>query len=251
MNYLMLILLHRKNDIDKSFRRIIKKFHPDKNKLTELEEELYYEITTAYHILNDKYKRESYNNFLILQHNSKKVNPNNYNTIKNETRDYFPETKEEAFKSYLKQSEQLFKRHGDVNIKDEKLSTLYKEKSSERKNLKPILKEHFRGNDDFNNTFVNRKINGNYSDNIMLYDNTKIIPFELGKSSLNLTNLSEFHNMYTKNTVRDKDMTSLSHAFLLQPHANINEDFDYNEKINEYENNNFDKNNFDKNNFNF
>ena len=58
--------------------------------------------------------------------------------------------------------------------------------------MKPIERENFRGNDDFNSTFVNRKNGGEYSDNIINYEGGNIVPFELGKSTLNLTSLKDF-----------------------------------------------------------
>jgi len=222
--------------INHNFRQIIKKFHPDKGKLSELEEEIYYEITLANHILSDNQKRYQYDSFLKVKNSEKQNNQNNYGNIKQENSKYFPDTKEEAFKSYLKQSENLYKRHGNVNTPKGKLSSLLKEKSRERANMKPIERENFRGSDDFNSTFVNRKNGGEYSDNIINYESGNIIPFELGKSTLNLTSLKDFNNMYTNDIVRDRDMTSLSQAFLLQPHKDIDEDFDYEEKMSEYKN---------------
>jgi curved DNA-binding protein CbpA len=222
--------------INHNYRQIIKNFHPDKGKLSELEEEIYYEITLAHHTLTDTTRRYHYDYFLKVKNSEKRNNQSNYGNIKQESSKYFPDTKEEAFKSYLKQSDNLYKRHGNVNIPKGKLSSLLKEKSKERANMKPIEREIFRGSDDFNSTFVNRKNGGEYSDNIINYEGGNIIPFELGKSSLNLTRLKDFNNMYTDDTVRDRDMTSLSQAFLLQPHKDIDEDFDYEEKMSEYKN---------------
>ena len=224
--------------ISHNYRQIIKKFHPDKGKLSELEEEIYYEITLAHHILTDTTRRYHYDHFLKVKNSEKSNNQNqsNYGNIKQESSKYFPDTKEEAFKSYLKQSDSLYKRHGNVNIPKGKLSSLLKEKSKERANMKPIERENFRGTDDFNSTFVNRKNGGEYSDNIINYEGGNIVPFELGKSTLNLTSLKDFNNMYTNDIVRDRDMTSLSQAFLLQPHKDIDEDFDYEEKMSEYKN---------------
>ena len=97
--------------------------------------------------------------------------------------------------------------------------------------MKPIERENFRGSDDFNSTFVNRKMVVNIVNNIINYEGGNIVPFELGKSTLNLTSLKDFNNMYTNDIVRDRDMTSLSQAFLLQPHKDIDEDFDYEKNV--------------------
>jgi curved DNA-binding protein CbpA len=228
------------DEISSSFRRIIKKFHPDKQKLSKVEEELFYEITTAYHILSNEKNRYMYNQFLDLKNhnNNRQVNnTNNYQTIIDEVKNYFPESKEEAVKDYLKKSEKLYQRHGAEDISDEKLSQLVKNKNKERDNIESIQREDFKSQDEFNNKFTQRKVDGNYSDKIVEYNGGQIMPFELGKSSLSLTQLKDFNNMYTHDSVREKNMTSLSQAFLLQPHVEIDEDFNYNEKINNRDDN--------------
>lgn len=241
-NLYQLLNVHRlasKEEISSSFRRIIKKFHPDKQKLTQIEEELYYDITTAYHILINDKNRFLYDNYLSVKNNSngRQVRQNNnYQQYTEEAKQYVPETKEEAVKQYLRQSDELYKRHGTVNIPKEKLSQLMKEKNKERENIQSINREDFRDSRDFNDRFTERKAGGNYSDKIVEYKGGQIMPFELGKSSLNLTQLKDFHNMYTEDTVKERNMTSLSQAFLLQPHTEIDEEFDYNEKINERDN---------------
>jgi curved DNA-binding protein CbpA len=235
-----------KKDINKSFRRIIKKFHPDKVNLSKLEKQLYHDITYAYYILNDDDKREKYNIFLNLKRNRVIVNnENNYGSIKHETKKYFPESKQEAFKEYMKQSETLYKRHGPVLNTSGNIKKMVKNKLSERKEIKKIDREDFRDTGEFNDRFIERKQTGNYSDKIIEYNGDKIIPFELNRSKLNITSLKDFHNMYTEDTVREHDMTSLSQAFLLQPHTNVDEDFNLTEKIDEYNNQNIVDNNFD------
>mgnify|MGYP000055831064 FL=1 len=49
--------------IKKSFMKIIKNFHPDKN--TELEEDIYYHIILANQILLNKESRRKYDDFLV------------------------------------------------------------------------------------------------------------------------------------------------------------------------------------------
>jgi curved DNA-binding protein CbpA len=228
-----------KDEISSSFRRIIIKFHPDKQKLTQVEEELYYDITTAYHILMNDKNRLLYDNYLMIKNNNngRQVNQNtNYQQYNNEAKQYVPDTKEEAVKQYLKQSDELYKRHGTVNIPKGKLTQLMKDKNNERENIQSISREDFRDSRDFNDKFIERKSGGNYSDKIVEYKGGQIMPFELSNSTLSLTHLKDFHNMYSEDTIIEKNMTSLSQAFLLQPHTDIEENFDYNEKINERDN---------------
>ena len=227
----------QKHDIEKSYRRIIKKFHPDKTKLTEVEEELYYEITQAYYILGDDNLRNNYDHYLFLKNNNNQNNNNH-----KEMEQYFPETKEEAFKGYMRQSKQLYDRHNfNYTPPTGNLNQILKEKSKERSLQINIDKEDFKDMGQFNDTFLDRKKNGNFSDKIIEYNDT-VVPYN--NSKLNYTELRDFHSLYTPKdrVVRENNMTSLSHAFLLQPHKDINEDFDYNEKINEIENTTFNNN---------
>ena len=220
------------DEIEKSFRRIIRKFHPDKQKLTKIEEDLYYEITQAHFILNNPKMRFNYDNFLLLKNK----------TTNNNVDNYFPETKEEAFKGYMRQSKELYDRHNfNYDPPTGNLNELLKEKSKQRSTQVKIEKEDFRNTEQFNDTFLDRKKNGNFSDKIIQYNDT-VVPYN--NSKLNFTELKDFNSLYTPKDriIRENNMTSLSHAFLLQPHKDINENYDYNEKISEIENTNFNNN---------
>jgi curved DNA-binding protein CbpA len=237
-------------EISRSFRRIIKKFHPDKAKLTELENELYYEITLANHILSSPNERKKYDMFLRIVNNNNNNNNNNptfdYSSIKKDIQQHMPETKEKAYKQYIKDNDYLYNRHNFQQREIGNLNEMLKNKNKERDDNYQINRVHFRDTDEFNNTFVSKKKNGNYNTDIV-QSKKEIQPYQLTKSSIAMTDLKDFNNMFSTNIVRNKDMTSLSEAFVLQAHIDVNENFDYGEKINNYENTTFNT----ENNFNF
>ena len=94
-----------KSEIENKYRKIIKKFHPDKKKLSELEEEIYYEITLGYHILTNNKRREQYNLYLT-RHNRGIQNEEYDNTTFND----FHNDRLNAHKQFLKNSNNLLKR---------------------------------------------------------------------------------------------------------------------------------------------
>ncbi len=85
-------------EIKKTFRRLIKKFHPDK--ITDIEEKIYYNITLANHILSNPISRKKYDNWLLKSNQSHSSLKNNFKQEEEVIREYFPKTKEEATIKY-------------------------------------------------------------------------------------------------------------------------------------------------------
>ncbi len=199
-------------DVKKQYRKIIKKFHPDK---TELEEKIYLNINIAYKILSHKNTKESYNEWLHM-------NLNDFNNLKasfksNKIEDYFPKDKKEASIGFSRDSEILLKRHGTINVDNRNFNIRCKDKKVERENIRLPNRENFRNTDHFNNDFENKKINGEYSDKIIKYENDKIIPYQHSKKGLHYVDLRDFNKLYVEDTVETADFTSLNRAFGLQP----------------------------------
>jgi curved DNA-binding protein CbpA len=214
------------DQIKKSYKKIILKFHPDKTTITPLEEELYYAIVEAHSILTNDKQRHNYNTFLQIKNNTSYTRNNSNFEYQSISHHYVPETKREAQKQYKIHSKELYDRHGAVNVK-EKLSVSYKKKLKELEDLPNIEREQFRDTDEFNKIFIDRKRNGKFSDKIIKYTG-EIVAFE-PNSSLGLTSLSERGNLYSSSKVSNGKMTSISMAHTLQPHFDIDEEeyFDY------------------------
>ncbi len=181
-------------EIKKTFRRLIKKFHPDK--ITDIEEKIYYNITIANHILSNPTTREKYDKWLLKSHQNHSSLKNNFKSDEEMVRNSFPKTKEEATIKYQQDFEMLGKRHGDFKEDTRKLKNIYNEKEKERGEIS-ITKENFSSMDEFNNTFTKRKTNGIYN-NMIVKRTTDIQPFTF--KNTNLAELKDFDKIYINDT---------------------------------------------------
>jgi curved DNA-binding protein CbpA len=182
-------------DIKKQFRKLIKQFHPDK--INEVEEKLYYNITLAHHILGNLQSKEKYDRWLLKSNQSHSSLKENFKTEEEKIREYFPKTKEEAQISYQQNFEMLGKRHGNFVEDSRSLQNIIKEKEKQRVKI-DISKENFSSIDEFNNTFTKRKINGTYN-NMLIKKTAEIQPFTFNKTS-NLAELKDFDKVYINDT---------------------------------------------------
>ena len=192
-------------DIKKQFRKLIKQFHPDK--INEVEEKLYYNITLAHHILGNLQSKEKYDRWLLKSNQSHSSLKNNFKTEEEKIREYFPKTKEEAQISYQQNFEMLGKRHGNFVEDSRSLQNIIKEKEKQRVKI-DISKENFSSIDEFNNTFTKRKTNGIYN-NMLIKKTAEIQPFTFNKTS-NLAELKDFDKVYINDT-------QFRYAFELMP----------------------------------
>lgn len=224
------------NDIKIKFKQLVKKFHPDK--ITKLEEKIYYYITLANHILGNPNSRIQYDRWLKgsnIMHNELK---NNYKSSEDSVKKYFPKTKEDAQYKFIQQNEELWNRHHngfmeDSNNFDKRLSNhLVK-----REDIRHVGREDFRNMDDFNDTFNMRKEgNGKYSGNIIKVDTkASIVPY-MGKSGINYVDLKDFNKMYLEDSIITSYYTSLDRAFKLQPNMEDKRTKNNKNRISEYNN---------------
>ncbi len=181
-------------EIKKTFRRLIKKFHPDK--ITEIEEKIYYNLTLANHILTNPVSRGKYDRWLLKSNQNHSSLKDNFKQEEEIIREYFPKNKEEATIKYKQDFDMLGKRHGEYVEDKRTLQNIYKDKEKERVKIN-IAKENFEGMDDFNNTFSKRKINGTYN-NMIVKRTTDIQPFTFKNS--NLAELKDFDKIYINDT---------------------------------------------------
>jgi len=192
------------DDVKKKFRKLIKKFHPDK--MTDIEEKLYYNITLANHILSNPELKNKYNNWLLNSHKSHSTLKDTFKSELENIKQYFPQTKEDAIYEFEKNSNILAQRHGNYVEDKRGLSAIYKDKEKERYNVN-ILKEDFSNMDEFNQRFAERKKNGIYCDKIVKR-NVDIQPYTFGSNKY--AELKDFHNMYRKDS-------QIKYAFELMP----------------------------------
>ena len=250
------------NDIKYKFKKLVKKFHPDK--ITELEEKIYYYITLAHHILTNIKSRAYYDSWLLQTNNQKlevdtvdtinTVDTNHNNFNKEESiNNYFPKTYLEASKSFT-ESEKEFKKK--FNLYDEdtrKFSERYIEKVDQLNNIDNIKKENFKNMKEFNQNFSNKmKKGGEYYGQLLVYDkNNKIINHkEMNNSKLKYKNINDIDKIFFDDTVIGTYYTSIDIAHKLQSNNEIQKNGSFDNAINNYHNqtNSINKNN--NNNFN-
>jgi len=215
-------------EVKKQFKKIVKKFHPDK--ISQLEEKLYYNITLAYHILSKQSSKNKYNEWLLESNRSHSSLKNNFTNDLNNVYQYFPKNSREAQLDFIEKNKILASRHGNLVEDTRSISSIYKEKDFIRKNIPAIIKEDFTDMKEFNVKFSHRRKNGIFSNKIIKYED-KIIPYQSGSNRF--TELKDIDKMY----VNDKQ---LEEAFSL---INFNDTINYDnvslpiDKIDEYNKN--------------
>ena len=212
------------DDVKKTFRKLIKKFHPDK--ISSIEEKLYYNITIANHILSNQETKNSYNNWLIKSNMNHENLKTNFKNDLLDVKHYFPPSAEVAQVEFIKNNDILKNRHGEYKEDSRSIASIYKENTINRKQLPFIAQESFSNMKDFNKKFTERKCNGVYTQ--IVKREADIIPYE-GKNN-KFAEIKDFNNVYVKDN-------QLNYAFSLM---HVKDEIDYGDtipKIETYNNN--------------
>ena len=200
--------------IRKSFMKIIKNFHPDKN--SELEEEIYYNIILANQILLNKESRKKYNSFIEDNADTYFELKDNFNKINKESNNVID--KGSSINLFNYKICELNKKHGyDSNIDNISITEKFnKAKEKRDKNEVTINKEVFIDTTDFNNKFEYNKVDGKYKSQIIEYSGTpsELLSYVIGEQ---YTSLSDIDKLYIEDSVQSAKYSSLDRAFSLQP----------------------------------
>ena len=191
--------------IRKSYLKLVKKFHPDKN--NKLEEEIYFHIMYAYQILTDKEMRLKYNEFI--------KETNDFNSLKKQSLN-----SEENNISKISKSESLI-------LFNEKVDILNSKHGYTDKNINIINKDREeiiipkdidpKSVQDFNEIFLRKKSIESFKDQIIEY---KGEPMEISTYVIgdNYTFISDIDKLYIDDSM---SLNSLDIAFKLQPFTEI------------------------------
>lgn len=220
------------SDVKKNFRNTIKKFHPDK--INQKEEEMYYNLTFANHVLSNEKLKNKYDKWLNQTNNSHNDFKNNFSSTNMSS--YFPQNKKEASQSFIKDTKNLQNRHGNFLEDSRNFSERMNSKKTQRDEKFSITRENFRDQDEFNVTFDNKKKDGEFSDKIIKYENDKIVAYEHHRKGLKYVNLEDFNKLYVEDTVEAPTFTSLNRAFKLQPVIKNKKSNNINTEMNNYKN---------------
>jgi curved DNA-binding protein CbpA len=204
-----------KRKIKKSYKKLIIQFHPDK--CSELEENIFYNITLAYQILKNDELRKKYDSWLIkpqLEKNQielKKYFLKESNNIKS----YFPNLPQEAKINYDKKVKDLEKKHGIIENDNTPIKDKYNFKVSDRHKMRKVKKEEFRNKIQFNDKFINRK--KNTFKNVTQNKKKDIICYEMTQISKQYATVKDYDKLYSNETVQNDEFSSLDKAYMMHP----------------------------------
>ena len=202
--------------IKKSFMKLIKNFHPDKN--SELEEEIYYHIILANQILLNKDSRKKYDNYLTDRSNT-------FNELKNN------------FDKTIKNTKNTDTPNGDnISIFNNKFEELNKKHGYNNNTSNIVCFDNSIFNEMFNDIFnINKSDTGKFKDVLIRYEGnpSELSTYVIGE---HYTNLCDLDKLYIEDSVQSAHFSSLDNAFSLQSiNVNNEQKKSYNDKIKEYQ----------------
>lgn len=218
--------------IKKSFMKLIKTFHPDKN--SELEEDIFYHIILANQILLNKDSRKKYDLYLIDKSDTFNELKSSFDKNIKNVETSLP-TKNDASYQFNTRIEELNKKHGYINNQQNTMEK-FKQIKENRNDIK-IEQENIKSNDDFNSKFDSNKMDtGKFKDQLVEY---KGMPAELSTYVIGeqYTNLADIDKLYVEDSVQCSKFSSLDRAFALHVISNENvKKQSVDDKMKEYQN---------------
>ena len=210
--------------VKKTYRKLVSKFHPDKNtNNSELEEDIFNHIIIAYQVLSNPVEKDSYDRFLNKNSNNSTFEEmkGNYDSSKYHSKDSYDESK----KKYEMKVKQLEEKHKLHMVDNSDPLTRIKSLKKVREQVK-ISREHIINNDDFNDKFTNRK-----SQKPLMKGDGSLIPINQNKYAI----MNSYDDLYVNDSIVDEKFSSLDNAFKLNPEIKYKEE-DISKKMNRYEN---------------
>lgn len=219
--------------IKKAYRKLIIKFHPDKNNL--IDEEIYNHITLANQVLTNTGLREKYDNWLKsfgqdnIGHSDLK---NNYEENLNSVKTHFPSMPGEAKLSYNQKANTLNEKHGFNNDFDSvNTMTKYNQKKKELEDGVNIY-QTIKNKKEFNSTFNNYKVDDVNSQEIIKSDGT-IVEYNQQSIGNEYMSVRDYNLLYSEDAMQGNNYSSLDSAFKLQPKMEFVEE-DVEKKMKDY-----------------
>lgn len=187
-----------KQTIKRHYRKLVLKYHPDKN--PNLEKNIFNHIIIAYKVLYNDMYRKKYNNFL------NKVN--NHNTLKKK---FKPIEKKKSYESAVKEfknrEKELHKKH-KVDI------ILEKNKNKKRQDI-DIMKEDYKDSDEFNNSFDNYKKK--------VTNTKKIVVYSYNKNMCKYASTNDYDKLYIEDDNNMKNYSNIKKAHKLSEYIKYNQ----------------------------
>lgn len=201
--------------IKKAYKKLVIKFHPDKN--SNVEVEIYYHLTLANQILTNDTLRKKYDLWLSDKdrENSFFELKQRYETDKNEVKCWIP-SKNEAQLKYTEKTKELEAKHGVTSNYDKNVMDQLEQIKKERSRAIDIKREDLKNEEEFNQLFDNRK-DSRTIDTQLIKSNNEL--FFCNDSSIRnkFANTSDYNTLYAEDSIQTDQYSSLDRAFLVQP----------------------------------
>ena len=200
--------------IKKSFIKIIKTFHPDKN--SDLEEDIYYHIILANQILYDDNSRRKYDEFINNTAESFKELKTSFNKSIKDIEKHLP-SKNTSVQEFKSKINELNQKHGYDEILSESVMDRFSKIKEKRESYQiNIEKEKFKNIKEFNDKFnTNKSIGGKFQDQIIEF---KGQPQELSSYVVGeqYTSIGDLDKLYVEDSILSSKFSSLDKAFMIQ-----------------------------------
>jgi len=219
--------------IKKAYRKLIIKFHPDKNNV--LDEEIYNHLTLANQVLTNPNLRNKYNEWLksFGQDSSSYIDlKQNYEDTVSQMKTHFPSMPSEAKVSYQEKVSKLNEKHGINQNWDGNTMDKYNQKKKEFDDNIEIHNLNIKNKKDFNNKFDNIKNDEVNCQQIVKTDG-KIMEYNQQPIGNEYTSISNYNMLYSEDTIQGNNYSSLDNAFKLQPQMEYKEE-DVDKKMKDY-----------------
>ncbi len=212
--------------IKKAYRKLILKFHPDKN--NELDDEVFNHLTIANQILSNIESRKKYDEWLksfgqeSLTHENLKDNYQQDKNINYQNNNL----------SYDQVNVKLNEKH-NINDFNNNISDDFSERKKALEESINIIKEDIKNDKEFNDKFEKLKSNDN-NKNELINSESKIIEINHEDVGNQFLSISNYNLLYSEDNIQSDDYSNLDNAFKLQPKIDFKV-VDIKQKIKEYD----------------
>lgn len=197
--------------VKKVYRKLVSKFHPDKN--NSVEEDLFNHIVLAYQVLSNPIEKTSYDSFI---NNSKKSKSSHYDIKQSYDNKQFhsKDSYEISKKKYEEKVRKLEMKHKIKEIDNTdplvRIKSLKKVREQVQVNYENII-----NNDDFNSKFNQRRTG--FEDN---RDDRQLVKNPKNNYSI----VNNYNDLYVNDSVVSDSFSSLDNAFTLNPEIKYKEE---------------------------
>jgi len=228
--------------IKKSYRKLVIKFHPDKNNL--LDEEIYNHLTIANQVLTNPELRHNYDEWILtsvgesLAHITLKQKfEDSVSQVDNNLQNKLASMPTDVKTSYHEKVKSLNQKHGfnPDNWDDETTLNRYDRRKKEMDEGILINQDNIKNEKEFNNKFDNIKSDDDNHQIIKSHSKKEILEYNGEIIGDQYLSIKSYDMLYSNDETQSNNYSSLDRAFSIQPKIEFKEQ-NVSEKMKEYKN---------------